>query len=782
MNEFPPIATNAASPTPGGALAPSAGTQLPGPAYPAGSQADYPADEEIIDLREYWRLLMRRRATILLVMSVAVVLALIATFNATPIYRSTVLLQIDRTANKVVEYGNVTPEDRSWFGDQEFYSTQYELLQSRTLARRVIDQVGLSAHEDTSDEPSFASQAKEAVKGLIRTFVGAKEDTAEQDPGAVDPEIAERMAEEALFLSSLSVEPVRDSRLVRVSFDSASPQEAAAVANAIASNYISMNLERRYDASSYAKQFLQEQLEQMRVTLEESEQRFVAYAREREIVNLDDRLEIVLNKLRAMNETLVRAEAERFQAEAAWEEFQEASGGGAPSVLDSEVVQSLKERLGDLQAEYEQNLQIYKPGYPKMQQLQRRIDELRDELGRETAAIASGVKAEYEAKLREEQSIRQRLRELKDEALALQDRSTDYETLRREVETNRELYDGLLQRMKEVGVAAGVGENNISVVDAAQIPLYAYKPSLPKNLAIAIALGLFAGVGLAFLLEMLDDSIKASDDLERRVGAPVLSLVPYASARQHGLSDAEVPVIAYRDPKSAVAEAVRSLRTSLLFSTSEGAPKTMHFTSASPAEGKTTTAVSTAIAFAQAGGKVLLIDADLRNPSLHRCFSLPNALGLTNHLAGDAEPAEIAQPTMVKNLFAITSGPLPPNPVELLSTSKMADLLSLAVERFDHVIIDGPPVIGLADALVLANLSRATIFVAEPGSTRKQDVDGAIRRLQQANARVIGTVLTKVGRSGQGYGYGYGYGYSYNYLYSYGGKSAEPQLPEQANA
>jgi capsular exopolysaccharide synthesis family protein len=654
------------------------------------------------------------------------------------------------------------------------------LLRSRTLARRVIDQIGLSTIEDNeADEPSFASQAKAAIKDLFATLSGA---TGEEGPDLVDPELAQRMEEEDLFLDSLTIDPVPDSRLVRVSFESPSPEEAAAVANAIAANFISMNLERRYDASSYAKEFLQDQLDQMRVTLEGSERRFVAYAREREIVNLDDRLETILSKLRSMSDTLVRAEAERFAAEAAWQEFQEATDGGTPGVQNSEVIQSLKKRLSELQATYEENLQVYKPGYPKMQQLQSQIDELRAEVNRETGSIASSVKAQYEAKLREERSIRQRLSELKDEALALQDRSTDYETLRREVETNRELYDGLLQRMKEVGVAAGVGENNISVVDAAQVPLAPYKPNLSKNLAIAIALGLFCGVGLAFLLEMLDDSIKASDDVERRVGAPVLSLVPFASAREHGLSNAEVPLIAFRDPKSAVAEAVRSLRTSLLFSTSEGAPKILHFTSASPTEGKTTTAVSTAIAFAQSGGKVLMIDGDLRNPSLHRVFSLPNVQGLTNHLAGDADPVEIAQPTLVKNLFTITSGPLPPNPVELLSTPKMADLLSLAVERFDHVIIDGPPVIGLADALVLANLSRATIFVAEPGSSRKHDIDGAIRRLQQANARVIGAVLTKVGRSGQGYGYGYSYGYSYNYLYSYGGKSREPKLPEQADA
>jgi len=539
-----------------------------------------------------------------------------------------------------------------------------------------------------------------------------------------------------------------------------------------------MNLERRYDASSYAKEFLEDQLQQMRVTLEASEKRFVAYAREREIVNLDDRQEIILNKLREMSSKLVTAEAERIGAESEYLELLDSPASNVADVLDSPLIQTLKERRGELQAEYQENLEIYKPGYPTMQKLQRRIDELSADIAGEVASIRGSVQSRFEAKVREEAKLNQRIAELKEEALTLQDRSTDYETLRREVDTNRELYDGLLQRMKEVGVAAGVGENNISVVDAAAVPLGPYKPSLMKNLAIAIALGSFFGVGMAFLLEMLDDTVKSSDDVEKRVGAPVLGQIPRASAKEHGIAESEIPLLAFKDPKSAVAEAARSLRTSLLFSTADGAPRIMHVTSSSPSEGKTTTAVSLAITFAQAGAKVLLIDADLRNPSLHRVFRLSNANGLTNHLTSDVDAADVAQPTQVTRLFTITSGPLPPNPVELLSSAKMLDLLSLAIERFDHVVIDGPPVIGLADALVLANLARTTVFVVEPGTTRTHDIEAAVKRLRQANARILGAALTKVGRSGKGYGYGY----DYNYLYSYGGKRKDVALPEPDRA
>ena len=690
-------------------------TRLPQQYVPGAVAAEQVVDDDAIDLREYWHILLRYKWTIALVVALALGLALIATFNTTPIYKASTLIQIDRTSNRIVEYGDVTAEGSAGMRDPEFYTTQYELLKSRSLARRVIDQVGLRAIDDvkTAQEPSFLDGIKQSITGMIATF-SAQETEGDALPPA-DREEARRKSEENLLLANLTIAPVRNSRLVRVEYESPYPGEASAIANAIATNFINLNLERRYDASSYAKQFLQEQLTQTRATLEESEKRFVAYARERQIVNFEDRLEILRNQLREMNSNLVQAEAARFAAESEYQELLEAGPGGAPALQESSLIQGLKERRSDLQAEYQQQLEVFKPGYPAMQKLQRQIAEIDAELARESAAIRDSVRATFEARIREEAKLRQRIQEAKEEALQLQDRTTDYETLKREVETNRELYDGLLQRMKEVGVAAGVGENNISVVDAATVPLRPYKPSLRKNLAIALVLGLFLGAGLAFLLNSLDDTIKSADDVERHVGAPVLSLIPHASAQDSGLTEAEFPLIAFKDPKSAIAEAVRSLRTSLLFSTAEGAPRIMHFTSAGPGEGKTTTAVSTAIAFAQAGDKVLLIDGDLRNPSLHRAFGLPNATGLTNHLAGNATPAEIAQPTQVLRLFTITSGPLPPNPVELLSTAKMVDLLSHSAERFDRVIIDGPPVIGLADALLLANLAKATIFMVEPG-------------------------------------------------------------------
>ena len=733
----------------------------------AQQQQQEPEDEDVIDLRELWSLLLRRKRTVLTTMTVAVVVALLYSFLATPIYRSELLLQIEREDNKVVDYKSVTPsEEGSDSSSREFYQTQYELLKSRTLARRIIDQLGMEK------SPSLVGQDQDSyLKGLLETIKG-------RTAGETDKETAPNL--EKAFLGNLGVSPVKNSRLVRISYDSPDPEEAAAVTNAISANFINTNLERRFDANSYAKNFLQDQLLQVRANLEDSERRLLAYAREREIVNLDNRVAVLLDKLKEMNSELIKAEAERIQAESDYQELLRSGASTTGTVLDSQLIQNLKERRAALQSEYEQQIKIFKPGYPKMQQLQRQIDELSQEIAAESNAISGSVKSIFAAKLKKEAKLTQRISEIKEEILTLQDRSTDYQTLKREVDTNRELYDGLLQRMKEVGVVAGIGSNNIAVVDRAEVPREKYSPKLKLNLAIAITVGLFGGVLLAFLFETLDDTIKTSADVERRIGAPVLGVIPHVDAEALGIDKSEISLLAFMDPKSALAEAYRSLRTSLIFATAEGAPRILHFTSSSPGEGKTTSSTSTAITFAQTGSKVLLIEGDLRNPSLHKSFNLPNTSGLTNYLASDATPASVSQATIVKGLFVITSGPLPPNPVELLSSAKMLDLVTLSAEKFDYVIIDGPPLIGLADALVLANLARATIFTVEAGVTRIGALEGSLKRMRDANVNLLGAVLSKFGKGGAGYGYGYGYryNYDYHYTYNYGGKDAQtPQLP-----
>ena len=438
---------------------------------------------------------------------------------------------------------------------------------------------------------------------------------------------------------------------------------------------------------------------------------------------------------------------------------------GLASVLESPIIQTLQGTRAQLQADYQDKLSVYKPAFPEMQQLKAQIEELDKQINAEVANIKASIRAGYQAALQQETLLKDQVNTLKDEVLDLQSRSIQYNILKREVDTNRQQYDALLQRYKDVGIAGGVGTNNISIVDRAEVPVGKHKPRLALNLAVGLLLGLFGGVLLAFVFEHLDDTLKSPEDVEKQLGMSVLGVIPLLKAPM-------TPTRALEDPRSAFAEAYRSVRTALQFSTDTGVPRCLLVTSATPAEGKSTTALTLAKNFAQLGKRVLIIDADLRNPSLHRTLGKNNELGLSNYLAGASKATEVIQATETPGLMYMPTGPLPPNPAELLMGPKMVSLVSIASEKFDQVIIDGPPVMGLADAPILANLAHGTLLVVEAGETRIGVAKNALKRLYAARAHVIGALLTKFSAKHAGYGYGYG---GYNY-YSYGAQADTKML------
>jgi capsular exopolysaccharide synthesis family protein len=697
---------------------------------------------EAIDLKAYARVIAKHKWVVLGTVAAVFAGVLVLTLLSTPIYRATTTLQIEREALKVVEFaGDQRPvEDGS---SVDFYQTQYELLKSRALAERVVALLGARSAE--------AGQAAPHWKQLLGVDPGKGSDDAPSDD-------AVRRRAAAAIQEGLSVEPVRNSRLVRVHFDSPDPDFAALVANAVAQSFIEANLARRFDASSYARNYLEERLAQLKARLEDSERELVGFAQQEHIVSDPEGRSLSSNNLTELNSALSEAQSQRIRAEARWRQARASNGPGLPAdMLANSIIHSLQESRAQLRSEYREKLGVYKPTHPEMVRLQAQIDEVQKQIAQELANIRASARAEYDAALRQERLLMSKMDAVRGDVLDAERRSIRYNILKREVDTNRELYDGLLQRYKEIGVAGGVSTNNISVVDSAQVPVNRFKPSVSRNLALALIFGTLLGLLLAFLREHLDETLRGADELEKLFGLPVLGTIPLIKGKD--------PLTVAAEPRSGLAEAYRSVRTALQFSTDAGVPAPLLISSATPGEGKSTTALLLAQNLAKLGKRVLLIDADLRNPALHRILGLDNAQGLSNYLAGAAAAGEGVQSTSDGNLWIMPSGPLPPNPAELLAGPRLAALMATAGGEYDQVIIDGPPIIGLADAPILAHLAAGTLLMVASGKTRRGEFQAAVKRLESAHARVIGTILTMYDPRQAGTSYAYG-DYAY---YTYGG-------------
>jgi succinoglycan biosynthesis transport protein ExoP len=722
--------------------------------------------EQSFNLRDLLRIFLKRKWTILIIFTVFAVFSVVRTYMAAPVFRASTTLQIERFTPRVLDYKDVTPGETDYSDSVDFYTTNYELLKSRTLSERAVEDLGLrkpppadAGKEPVNTNPVPTSLIEDIVTRMRRGPQPADVDLATKDDNALV----------GAFQGSITVEPVRRSRLVRLHFDSTDPFFAAKAVNALAQSFININLERRFEASAYAKTFLEEKLGQTKAKLEDSERDLVKFSREMEVFNnLDDKANLSTQAVQEYSSAVAKAEQERIKAEAQYRQAQE-NPDSIPMVRDNRNILEIKERKGKLEAEYQDNLGIYKPAFPKMQALKSQIDEVDRQLQAEYDRIRSASLSTFRAARAQEQMLRERLAAGKQQMLDLQGRSIRYSILKREVDTNRELYNGLLQRLKEIGVAGGVGINNISVVDKAQVPIYPYKPDFGKSVSMGIAIGLIIGLLVAWLLEHLDDSIRFADDVERETGAAVLGVVPKLKPLEPGKT--RIALSPHLDPTSAFSEAYRSVRTALQFSTATGAPRRLVVTSSSKSEGKSTTALALAINFAQMGKPVLLIDADLRNPVLHRLLQLDNDRGLSNYLSSNVGVMEVVHRTEIPGLFVMTTGPLPPNPVELLSSTKMLSLLAQCEEHFAHVVVDGPPVLGIADAIVLCNQVENAVFVIESGRTRKGHAKAALKRLHQAGIHPIGVILTKI----DAYHDLYGYGTSY---YQY----AKPAIPAKKTA
>lgn len=709
----------------------------------AAPWADETQEASAFDLAAYWRLALKHRILILGCFLGALAIGAALTLLMTPIYTATTTLQIDREATRVIAAEDVTPRENMVMGE-EFFQTQYGLLRSRSLAERVVESLGLASSDQAL-----------AALGV--------EPPARTGTAAAQAERRRALALEALQ-DGLGVTPVRGSRLVAVSFDNPDPVMAARVANAFAENFIQSNLDRKFESSAYAREFLEEQIAQTKGRLEEAERQLVAYAANQQIINVGSEesqseggatQSLASNNLVALNSALAEARAARVAAEERWRSARTTPLMTLPEVLQNPSIQRLTEQRAQLDSEYQQKLSVYQEDYPEMVRLRAQITEVDGQIQALAANIRSSIQSQYVIAANQERSLQAQVNGLKGDVLDLRDRSIQYNILQRELDTTRTLYESLLQRYKEVAVTGDVVANNISIVDSARPPARPSKPDLLINLALAALFGLGLGVIAALVLEALDETVATPDDVEKKLGVPVLGVVPL-------LDKGQTTAAALADIRSGFSEAYYSLRTALQFSTPDGAPGSLLVTSARPAEGKSTTAYAVALNLARVGKRVLLIDGDLRNPSMHRVVGVENERGMSNLLSGSTDLQSAVQRTRQENLFFIPCGPLPPNPAELWGSDRLRQFLAEARNSFDHVVVDGPPVLGFADSPLLAASVGGVLFVLESRGTRRGQARGALKRLRVGRAHLLGAVLTKFNAKTTSYG-GYDYAYDYNY-------------------
>lgn len=694
-------------------------------------------------IRHYIRIAQRWRWVILGLTVFALFLGLVITLLMTPRYTSTATIEIAREAAKVTDIQGV--EREASIADQEFYQTQYGLLRSRSLSERIATKLRLIDDPaffdmfdfDAGDDPAFA-------------LTNGRYPAAGRD--------ARRRQASKILLDNLSVEPTRMSRLVAIAFTSPDPDFSAKVANSWAENFIETNLERKVQATSYGREQLQRQLADYKARLDQSQSQLVAYATNQQIINLPAQSDgsgnrtqerpLVADQLAALSTALTDAVAERIRIEA-----RARQGGTSQEALENQAINNLRQRRAELSAEYNQLLVRFEPGYPAAAAIRSQIERLDEAIQREEGRVSSSVQGAYRAAVQREQVLAQRVEQLKGDFLDQRRRSIQYNIYQQEVDTNRALYDGLLQRFKEIGVAGGVGVNNVAIVDRGEP---AVKPSSPKlllNLFVALAAGLLLGAGAALALEQLDEAIADPAEVERRLGLPLLGSVP----RSNDLS----PLEALQDRKSDLVDAYMAVQTNLGFTTEHGIPRSFAVTSTRPAEGKSTTALALATTLSRGGRKVILVDADMRSPSIHQFGGVDHDRGLSNFLSGDDDIGSMTFAMRDLGLTAMSAGPLPPNAAELLTGNRFAILLERLLGIYDHVIIDSPPVMGLADAPLISSQVEGVIYVVESHGIRSTMVKTALARLASANVRLFGGVLTKfdVKRSQGGYGYEYGYEY-----------------------
>ena len=726
-----------------------------------------PEFQDEIDLRDLLDVLIRRKWAVVTVLLFIFFSVAIVTFSMTPQFKARGSLKVSAQSVNLTKFDSL---ESGALKTMEFQQTQVKLLQSEQLAIRVIDLLELSNSKVFNPQAGMKADESNS-KGLFASLKGfVRADESKDTVSLLSEEAQLQILYDKIlnsFKNRFKVSPVRNSELIELTFETSDPVLSADITNTAMDEFINMHMDGNIKASQDASRFLDKQILTAQMKLEKSEIALQEFARKIGVVSLNPKLNMVLRQMEELNDALAKAGAERIRMEARYEQTQGEKAQDFTKVLDSPLIQNLKNQHAVLRAEYEDLATTFKPGYPKMIQLKARMDDLVQRFEDEKSVIINSIKNDYETALKTEAYLLERTEIQKQRSLDLEEKATQYKIYEREVESSKSIYNSLLQRSKEIEATIGAAVTNIQIVDTARPPLYPYKPRVALNLLLGIVLGLFAGVGTAFLLEYFDNTIKNPDEMADRFHIPVLGLIPYDKGAVDNRSVMALKF--FNEPRSPVAEAFRTTMTSVRLSVADDPPKSMLFTSILPGAGKSSLASNSCLSYLAEDERCLLIDADLRKPSLHRIFNQgKKGKGLSSVLSGMAKLSDVITKTEFEGLDFISSGPLPPNPAELLSSKRMRQLLNLATRNYDRVIVDGPPYQGFAEILVLANMVDGVILISVEGDTPREGVKHFRKSLTNVGGRILGAIINKSGRK-KGFGSYGGYKY-YAYNYEYGEK------------
>jgi capsular exopolysaccharide synthesis family protein len=721
-------------------------------------------ETEEVQLRDYIDVILRRKWLILTVLALVFLSTSIFTLAVTRIYEASAVLEVSQETPRVTTFQEVLGSE---IQAREFYETQVELLSSRAMIDRVIDKLNLVNHTTIrkavfgEGDAGVRHWIGKTLKSLAKSLVRGPKPPAEVDAISMHQQLAEYVSD------NLTVTPSRKSMLIDVAFRSPDRQLSQDVVNTLIDDFINWKMELKIDASGIARDFLMMQMDRAKINLESAEERLNQFAKHAGIVSLDARLNSIYRHLEELNSSFAVAESDMIAKRA---DYLQAVGGDhatLPRVLQSDLIASLKNKYAELNAEYEELKEVFHDDYPKVRSLKARMDSIAALIKAQEDGVVLSIQNEYESAREVVEAMEQRIEQQKALVLDLNERATQYSIMAREVETNKEIFQSLLQRTKEIESMAGVSTSNIQVVNRAHLPLDPVKPNVKINLLLALVLGLLGGIGCSFLAEYFADTVVHPSELSDRFQLPLLGTIPQVKPDKQGLESSFL-----YHPRSSFAEAIRSTRVSVQLSGSGTRSKCFLVTSTLPSEGKTTLAVNLAMSFAAAGERTVVIDADLRKPRLHEVFNLKervNGNGVSSFLAELTSRLKIYN-GQVKNLHIIPSGPTPPNPAELLASLRFKRLLGKLTDQYDRIILDGPPHIGFADTLILSKIVGGIVLVSSVGESSREAIGQFKRSIHNVNGAILGCIVNKVDFNRK-----YGYGGYYKAYHTYSSFRTEDQ-------